>query len=97
MGIKSKEVETVELSMNDKIKPKRGRKSKKELLTALNVESLVKKIDTKKINQTQIQNTINLNIQTHLPFFDFHSLKSFDNISNFELKNSGFHIMLFGL
>jgi len=66
MGIKSKEFETVELSMNDKIKAKRGRKSKKELLTALNVESLVKKIDTKKINQpqpeNQTQNTINLNI-----------------------------------
>jgi hypothetical protein len=62
MGIKSKELETVELEtvelfMNDKIKAKRGRKSKKELLTALNVESLVKKI-----NQTQNQNTINLNI-----------------------------------
>ena len=57
MGIKSKELENVELSINDKIKAKRGRKSKKELLTALNVEPLVKKI-----NQTQNQNTINLNI-----------------------------------
>ena len=57
MGIKSKELENVELTMN---KAKRGRKSKKELLTALNVETLVKKIDTKKINQTE--NTINLNI-----------------------------------
>jgi hypothetical protein len=64
MGIKSKELENVELSINEKIKAKRGRKSKKELLTALNVETLVKKIDTKKINQPQntIQNTINLNI-----------------------------------
>ena len=57
MGIKSKELENVELTMN---KAKRGRKSKKELLTALNVETLVKKIDTKKINQPE--NTINLNI-----------------------------------
>ena len=32
MGIKSKELENVELTMN---KAKRGRKSKKELLTAL--------------------------------------------------------------
>ena len=55
--IKSKELENVELTMN---KAKRGRKSKKELLTALNVETLVKKIDTKKINQPE--NTINLNI-----------------------------------
>lgn len=60
MGIKSKELEHVELSANDKIKAKRGRKSKKELLTALNVEPLVKNIDTKKINQPQ--NIINLNI-----------------------------------
>lgn len=60
MGIKSKQVENVELITNDKIKAKRGRKSKKELLTALNVETLVKTIDTKKIHQTQ--NTINLNI-----------------------------------
>ena len=65
MGIKSKELEHVELTMN---KTKRGRKSKKELLTALNVDTLVKKIDTKKINQPEntiqntIQNTINLNI-----------------------------------
>ena len=60
MGIKSKELENVELSINDKIKPKRGRKSKKELLTALNVEPLVKNIDSKKITETQ--NIINLNI-----------------------------------
>ena len=60
MGIKSKQLENVELITNDKIKAKRGRKSKKELLTALNVESLVKIIDTKKINQPP--NTINLNI-----------------------------------
>ena len=60
MEIKSKQLENVELITNDKIKAKRGRKSKKELLTALNVESLVKIIDTKKINQTS--NTINLNI-----------------------------------
>ena len=72
MGVKNTELENVELSMNEKIKAKRGRKSKKELLTALNVETLVKKIDTKKINQPQNQtqpqtqpqnqNTINLNI-----------------------------------
>ena len=60
MGIKSKELENVELSINDKIKAKRGRKSKKELLTALNVEPLVKNIDSKKITETQ--NIINLNI-----------------------------------
>ena len=60
MEIKSKQLENVELITNDKIKAKRGRKSKKELLTALNVETLVKIIDTKKINQTP--NTINLNI-----------------------------------
>ena len=69
MGIKSKELENVELTMN---KAKRGRKSKKELLTALNVETLVKKIDTKKINQPEntIQNTINLNIsEIVIPIF----------------------------
>ena len=50
------------LTTNDKIKAKRGRKSKKELLTALNVETFVKQKDNKKINQ--LQNIINLTLQT---------------------------------
>lgn len=86
MGIKSKELETVELSLNDKIKAKRGRKSKKELLTALNVESLVKKIDTKKINQPQPenqiqnQNTINLNISEIVSNNDEDSNNIYDSV-----------------
>ena len=86
MGIKSKELETVELSLNDKIKAKRGRKSKKELLTALNVESLVKKIDTKKINQPQPenqiqnQNTINLNISEIVSNNDENSNNIYDSV-----------------
>ena len=86
MGIKSKELETVELSVNDKIKAKRGRKSKKELLTALNVESLVKKIDTKKINQPQPenqiqnQNTINLNISEIVSNNDEDSNNIYDSV-----------------
>ena len=86
MGIKSKELETVELSVNDKIKAKRGRKSKKELLTALNVESLVKKIDTKKINQPQPenqiqnQNTINLNISEIVSNNDENSNNIYDSV-----------------
>ena len=63
MGIKSEQLENVELLTNDKIKAKRGRKSKKELLTALNVETLVKKIDYKKLNQTTIQNTVQNTVQ----------------------------------
>ena len=72
--------------MNDKIKAKRGRKSKKELLTALNVESLVKKIDTKKINQPQPenqiqnQNTINLNISEIVSNNDEDSNNIYDSV-----------------
>ena len=85
MGIKSKELENVELIMNDKIKAKRGRKSKKELLAALNVETLVKKIDTKKINPTQ--NTINLNV-TEIATTDNTDLNNiYDSLTNDDLIN----------
>ena len=86
MEIKSKQLENVELITNDKIKAKRGRKSKKELLTALNVESLVKKIDTKKINQPQPenqiqnQNTINLNISEIVSNNDEDSNNIYDSV-----------------
>jgi hypothetical protein len=59
MEFKSNQNENIVPTANDKIKAKRGRKSKKELLTALNVETFVKQKD-KKINQ--LQNIINLNI-----------------------------------
>ncbi len=92
MGIKSKELENVEISINDKIKAKRGRKSKKELLAALNVETLVKKIDTKKINQSQ--NTINLNISeivntNHEDLNNIYDIVLIDNeLPNDELPNN---------
>lgn len=47
-------------STNETIKAKRGRKSKKELMAALNMESLIKDKENKKTGQTQ--NTINLNV-----------------------------------
>ena len=58
MGPKSKNAINVETT--ETIKAKRGRKSKKELMAALNMEAIVKDKDTKKTNQ--IQNTINLNV-----------------------------------
>ena len=86
MGIKSNQNQNVVPTANDKIKAKRGRKSKKELLTALNVESLVKKIDTKKINQPQPenqiqnQNTINLNISEIVSNNDEDSNNIYDRV-----------------
>jgi hypothetical protein len=59
MGPKSKKVDNVENTVTtttETIKAKRGRKSKKELMAALNMESLVKD------NKKPIQNTINLNV-----------------------------------
>jgi len=60
MALNSKKVDNVKNATFDTIKAKRGRKSKKELMAALNMVSLVKEKETK--IQTQIQNTINLNI-----------------------------------
>ena len=59
MGPKSKKVDNVDntvITTTETIKAKRGRKSKKELMAALNMESLVKD------NKKPIQNTINLNV-----------------------------------
>ena len=87
MGIKSKELENVEISMNDKIKAKRGRKSKKELLAALNVETLVKK-------KNQSHNTINLNISeivsnNHEDLNNIYDSVLIDNeLTNNELTNN---------
>lgn len=58
MGPKSKKVDNVETSITETVKAKRGRKSKKELMAALNMESLIKDKDTKK----SVQNTINLSV-----------------------------------
>jgi hypothetical protein len=58
MAPKTKKVDNVETPTTETIKAKRGRKSKKELMAALNMESLVKEKDTN--NQTQ--HTINLNV-----------------------------------
>jgi len=58
MGSKSKNMDNLETSTTETIKAKRGRKSKKELMAALNMESLIKEKDTKKTNQ----NTINLSV-----------------------------------
>ena len=60
MGPKGKKVEDVENTIitTETIKAKRGRKSKKELMAALNMESLIKEKDNKKTGQ----NTINLNV-----------------------------------
>lgn len=58
MGPKSKKVDNIEPSTTEAIKAKRGRKSKKELMAALNMESLIKDKDTKK----SVQNTINLSV-----------------------------------
>jgi hypothetical protein len=65
MGPKSKKTDNVEIPTTETIKAKRGRKSKKELMAALNMEYLVKEKEQKKT----IQNTINLNvseIETHV-------------------------------
>lgn len=58
MGPKSKKVDNIEPSTTEAIKAKRGRKSKKELMAALNMESLIKDKDTKK----SVQHTINLSV-----------------------------------
>ncbi len=58
MGPKGKKIEEVETPTTETIKAKRGRKSKKELMAALNMESLIKEKDNKKT----CQNTINLNV-----------------------------------
>ena len=58
MGPKSKKMDNVETSTTEAVKAKRGRKSKKELMAALNMESLIKEKDTKK----SVQNTINLSV-----------------------------------
>ena len=60
MAPKSKIVVNVENNTTETIKAKRGRKSKKELMAILNMESLVKEKETKK--PTKSQNTINLNV-----------------------------------
>jgi len=51
-------MDNIEPSTTEAIKAKRGRKSKKELMAALNMESLIKDKDTKK----SVQNTINLSV-----------------------------------
>ena len=53
MGSKSKNMDNLETSTTETIKAKRGRKSKKELMAALNMESLIKEKDTKKTNQNK--------------------------------------------
>ena len=53
-------VEQLSIKANEPIKAKRGRKSKKDLMATLNMESLVKEKDTKKNIQTQ--NKIILNV-----------------------------------
>ncbi len=58
MGPKGKKIEEDETQTTETIKAKRGRKSKKELMAALNMESLIKEKDNKKT----CQNTINLNV-----------------------------------
>jgi hypothetical protein len=58
MAPKNKKVDNIETPTTETIKAKRGRKSKKELMAALNMESLVKEKETKK----SVQNTINLNV-----------------------------------
>jgi hypothetical protein len=58
MSPKNKKLDNVVAPTTETIKAKRGRKSKKELMAALNMEPLVKEKETKK----SIQNTINLNV-----------------------------------
>jgi len=58
MEPKSKQMDNVDISTTDAIKVKRGRKSKKELMAALNIESLIKEKNIKK----NVQNTINLSV-----------------------------------
>lgn len=58
MTQKSKKLDNVDSSINETIKAKRGRKSKKELMASLNMESFIKEKDNKKSSQ----NTINLNV-----------------------------------
>jgi hypothetical protein len=60
MAPKNKKFDNIVTPTIETIKAKRGRKSKKELMAALNMESIVKEKETK--SQVQAQNTINLNV-----------------------------------
>ena len=55
-----KKIDIVVNTTSDMIKAKRGRKSKKDLMAALNMVDLIKEKDTNK--SVQIQNMINLNV-----------------------------------
>jgi hypothetical protein len=88
MGPKGKKMEEVENTtiVTETIKAKRGRKSKKELMAALNMESLIKEKDKKTV---QNQNTINLNvseIETN-PTEDVSSKDMNDNVYEDVLNN----------
>ncbi len=58
MGPKSKKQDNLEISTTEPIKAKRGRKSKKDLMAALNMDSFLKDKDNKKTDQ----NIIKLNV-----------------------------------
>jgi hypothetical protein len=58
MGPKSKKQDNLEISTTEPIKAKRGRKSKKDLIAALNMDSFLKDKDNKKTDQ----NIIKLNV-----------------------------------
>jgi hypothetical protein len=87
MGPKGKKVEDVENTIitTETIKSKRGRKSKKELMAALNMESLIKEKDNKKT----CQNIINLNVsEIETKTTEDVSTKYINNIYEDVLKNN---------
>ena len=69
-------------NVTEPIKAKRGRKSNKELIATLNMESFVTEKDTKK--SIQKQNIINLNVQRYI-FINYK--KIWVLISNIKQKN----------
>jgi len=110
MGPKVKKVddnEGVENTTNETIKAKRGRKSKKELMAALNMDSISiasQKImnvskDSKKITQTQtqtqIQHTINLSvseIENKTSYISDDSIQNIDNVYEQVLEEDNIEI-----
>lgn len=90
MGPKGKKVEEVENTTTETIKAKRGRKSKKELMASLNMESLIKE----KNNKPSEQNTINLNVsEIETKPIEHESTKDIQNNVYEEVLNSNTNLL----
>ena len=67
MALKTKKVDNVESTTTETIKAKRGRRSKKELMAALKIKSLVKENDTKNtiiLNVSEVETPVTENLNT---------------------------------